>query len=54
MQKIPEWLKEASKLYGPYMAQGPKGPYLREDAPPEAVEAYKKLREWAWDLGEMQ
>lgn len=54
MQKIPEWVKEASKLYGPYLVDGPKGCYLREDAPPEVVAAYKKSMEWAWDLDEMQ
>ena len=39
---IPKEYKERKKIYAPYLHNG----VLSKDAPPEAVEAFKKNKEW--------
>ncbi len=40
---IPKEIQKLEKIYEPYLV----GCHLPKDAPPEAVEALKKVREWA-------
>ncbi len=47
IREYPEEIKELMKIYEPYMV----GCHL-EDAPSEAVEAFEKVKKWAWEQGQ--
>lgn len=47
IREYPEEIKKLMKIYEPYMV----GCHL-EDAPPEAVEAFEKVKKWAWEQGQ--
>lgn len=47
IREYPEEIKELMKIYEAYMV----GCHL-EDAPSEAVEAFEKVKKWAWEQGQ--
>ncbi|WP_182436961.1 hypothetical protein [Clostridium sp. OF09-36] len=47
INEYPEEIKKLMSIYEPYMV----GCHL-EDAPPEAVEALEKVKEWSWEQGQ--
>lgn len=47
IREYPKEIKELMKIYEPYMV----GCHL-ENAPPEAIEAFKKVKKWSWEQGQ--
>lgn len=52
LKEIPKDIRDACKKYDPYMEYGENGydPHLRDDAPQEAKDAYKKVYDFVWSL----
>ncbi len=49
MRIITEHIKELEKKFIPYIESRDNSAHLRDDAPPEAVEAYKEFKRFFWE-----
>ncbi len=47
IREYPKEIKELMNIYEPYVV----GCHL-EKAPPEAIEAFEKVKKWAWEQGQ--
>ena len=48
--KYPEEIQKYMDIYEPYSIQIYKGKL--EDVPQEAIDAYNKVKKWAWEQGQ--
>ena len=48
IEVCPEEIKKLKEVYEPYIVDCE----IVEDAPPEAVEAFEKVKKWAWEQGQ--
>ncbi len=50
IREYPEEIKKMMEVYEPYANRIDDG--VLEDAPPKAIEAFEKVKKWAWEQGQ--